>query len=229
MLTVPMPTTVPSLETPDPAPGDRPVRRGPHALRRELTRARVFESAIACLHGKGYSGASTLAVAQHAGISRGALIKQFPTKASLYASLVEALLDEIREETLAEIRRFPPGLPRAMARVDHIWALYKQPKAFAVLEVMLGARGDAELSERLAQVGRSRQQIEKQLLGDDFEAMGIKDRRTAGLAILQIVATVRGLAMERLINKQSASLDAAFSLQRAQTEALLRSLMEQEC
>jgi AcrR family transcriptional regulator len=216
----------PSKSSADAAP--QRATRGSHASRREITRTRVFSAAIACLHEQGYAGSSTLAVARRADISRGALVKQFPTKASLYASLVESLLDELREETIAHVRRFPPGLPRALARIDHTWELYKEPKAFAVLEVMLGARGDPELSERLAQVGRSRQLIEKQLLGEDFEDMGIKDRRTAGLAILQVVATVRGLALERLINKQSSSLEAAFNLQRGQTQTLLRSLMIQK-
>jgi AcrR family transcriptional regulator len=195
-------------------------------VRREATRARVFAAAIACLHAQGYAGASTSAVAARARISRGALLKQFPSKAGLYAELVEQLLDEMREETLAYIRRYPPGLPRAMARVDHVWALYKEPRAFAVVEVMLGARSDPELSERLAKVGRSRNRIEKRLLGEEFEAMGIVDRRAAGLAAVQMLAAIRGLALERLLSPQSGrGLDAVFALQRRQTEAIFRALM----
>lgn len=198
--------------------------RGTHAERREITRTRVFDAAIACLHESGYAGASTLAVAKRAGLSRGALLKQFATKADLYARLLECLLDELREETIAYVRGHPAGLPRIMAWVDFTWDLYKKPKAFAALEVMLGARADPELSEQLAKVGRSRQLIEKQLLNLEFEAMGIADRHTAGIAFLQMFATVRGLAIERLINKQSPSLEAAFQLQRRQTETQLQSL-----
>lgn len=216
------PRAAPSSEA---AQSDESRPRGSHAVRREITRTKVFEAAIACLHERGYGGTSTLSVAERAGLSRGALIKQFPTKATLYASLVESLLDELREETLAHLRRFPPGLDRALARIDFLWNMYKQPKTFAVVEVMLGARGDAELSDSLAKVGRSRQMIEKQLLWAEFEAMGIQDRRRAGLAMLQTLATVRGLAIERLLNRHSPSLDAAFALQRSQTEALLISLM----
>jgi AcrR family transcriptional regulator len=190
-----------------------------------LTRAKVFDAAISCLHENGYASASVLAVAKRAGISRGALVKQFPTKANLYAALVEHLLDEMREETLSYVKQFPPGLPRTLARLDHVWELYKKPKAFAMLEVMLGARGDSELSESLSEVGRSRQKIEKLFLGIEFDDMGIRDRRTAGLAVIQMVAAVRGLALERLLNKGSASLEEAFALQKKQTEALLRSLM----
>src|SRR5690606_25447626 len=153
--------------------------RGSHAQRRELTRSRVFDAAIVCLHENGYAGASTLAVAKRAGLSRGALVKQFATKAELYARLLEFLLDELREETMAHVRGFPAGLPRVMAWLDFTWEIYKQPKAFAVLEIMLGARADGDLAEQLARVGRSRQSIEKELLRLEFEAMRISDLRMA--------------------------------------------------
>lgn len=194
-------------------------------MRREITRTKVFEAAITCLHERGYAGASTLAVAKRAGISRGALMKQFATKADLYAQLLEWLLDALREETLGYVRGFPTGLPRVMAWLDFTWELYKQPRAFAALEVMLGSRADPELAEQLDKVGRSRQQIEKQLLKLEFDAMNVDDHHTAGVAFLQMFATIRGLAVERLINKRSSSLDTAFQMQRRQTESFLRSLM----
>src|SRR3546814_9821198 len=79
-------------------------------------------------------------------------MKQFQSKATLFADLVEHLLDEMREETVSYVRKFPYGLPRIMARVDHVWELYKKTKALATVEVMPGARGDPELSE---QIGRA--------------------------------------------------------------------------
>ncbi len=203
-----------------------PGSRGSHAERRETTRARAFAAATDLLHEVGYAGSSILAVAKRAGLSRGALAKQFPIKADLYAALVEQLLDDMRETALAHVRTFPRGLPRAMARVDAIWELYKHPPAFAVIEVMLGARSDPDLSDRLARVGRSRYLIERELLAADFEDMGIVDRRTAGLATIQILATVRGLALERILNKSSKTLEAAFHMQRKQVETVLRSLMK---
>ncbi|AEG51425.1 regulatory protein TetR [Sphingobium chlorophenolicum L-1] len=209
-----------------PAKAGGPGTRGPHTVRREITRQRVFEAAIDCLHETGYAGASTLAVARRAGVSRGALMKQFPTKATLFADLVEHFLDQMREETLNHIRKFPAGLPRIMARVDYAWELYKKPKALAIVEVMLGARGDPELSERLAQVGRTRQIIEQHLLGEEFRQMGLTDRRAAGYAIMQMAAAVRGLALERLLNRDSQSVDAAFALQKQQTEEFFRALIK---
>src|SRR3546814_8676289 len=59
----------------------------------------LLAAAVECLHETGYAGASTLAVAKRAGVSRGALMKQFQSKATLFADLVEHLLDEMRAET----------------------------------------------------------------------------------------------------------------------------------
>src|SRR3546814_2080073 len=58
-----------------------------HSVRRENTRSRVLAAAVECLHETGYAGASTLAVAKRAGVSRGALMKQFQSKATLFADL----------------------------------------------------------------------------------------------------------------------------------------------
>src|SRR3546814_15155426 len=132
----------------------------------------------------------------------------------------------MREETVSYVRKFPYGLPRIMARVDHVWELYKKPKALAMVEVMLAARGDPELSERLSRVGRTRQLIERQLLGEEFQEMGLTDRRPAGLAIIQMTAAVRGLALARLIHRDSPSTDAPFALHNRQPEEYLPALLE---
>src|SRR3546814_16533782 len=121
---------------PSPPPKSGRGARGPHSGRRENTRSRVLAAAVECLHETGYAGASTLAVAQRAGVSRGALMKQFQSKATLFADLVEHLLDEMREETVSYVRKFPYGLPSIMARVDHVWELYTKPNEIAMVEIM---------------------------------------------------------------------------------------------
>src|SRR3546814_19815714 len=69
-----------------------------------------------------------------------------------------------------------------------------------------------------------RQLIERQLLGEEFKEMGLTDRRAAGLAIIQMTAAVRGLALERLLNRDSPSSDDALALQKSQTEEIFREL-----
>src|SRR3546814_19829897 len=98
----------------------------------------------------------------------------------------------MREETVSYVRKFPYGLPRIMARVDHVWELYKKPKALAMVEVMLGARGDPELSERLSRVGRTRQLLERQWLGAEVRAMGLTERAAPGIALTRITSDARG-------------------------------------
>src|SRR3546814_6706311 len=78
----------------------------------------------------------------------------------------------------------------------------------------------------ISRVGRTRQLIERQLLGEEFKEMGLTDRRAAGLAIIQMTAAVRGLALERLLNRDSPSIDDVFALQKRQTEEFFRAILE---
>ena len=56
----------------------RPGRRS-NVERTATTRRKVLESTIACLYEHGYTATTTAMIAQHAGISRGALLHHFPT------------------------------------------------------------------------------------------------------------------------------------------------------
>jgi AcrR family transcriptional regulator len=198
--------------------------RGPHALRRESTRRKVFEAGIACLHELGYAGTSTLAVAKRAGISRGALLKQFPTRGHLFAALLERLIRQAQEASQAQCERLPPGIQRVLARADAAWEFYKTPEAFALMEIALGARGDGELSEHISAVGLARQHFAEVRVWDDMGIEISEAKRTLSVAMMQVVATVRGLAIERLMNRGSSLVDNAFALQKQQLQALLETL-----
>lgn len=205
--------------------GAERLRRGPHAQRRELTRARAFAAAIENLYEFGYAGSSLASVARRAGCSRGALLKQFSTKAGLYAGLAEKLLDDMRADNLAYVRSFPRGIRRAMARFDHTWDLYTGQSALAVLEVLLGSRADPALSRMLEPVGRARYAVERQLFELDFEDMGIKESREAYVATFQMLATIRGLAIERLLGADEGLLRDAFVRQRDELEETFKRMM----
>ncbi len=164
-------------------------------------------------------------MAKQAGLSRGAVQKQFATKAILFSALVEKLMSETQDELKTYLADYEPGLPRAMALLDFLWEHSKQPSAYAVMEIMLGARSDEELIGLLAEVSRERNRIGELHLNEDFEAMGITDRKAAGFAVLQMIVAVRGLALERILTENAEALENAFQLQRRQTEGVFRSLM----
>jgi AcrR family transcriptional regulator len=199
--------------------------RGPHAVRREATRLKAFEATIACLYEGGYAQTSTLEVAKRADISRGALLKQFPTRAHLFAALVEHIVSRSWETTRAYCERFPAGVERVLARADSTWAFYKTPQSYALMEIALGARSDPQLSELLSDVGLAREHLESQRVWEEMRLEGVEDGRAVGLAVMHLVATVRGLMIERLMNRNSDTVDAVFALEKQRFETVLRGLI----
>ena len=77
----------------------RPVRK-PQA-RSAATRENILDAALECLAERGYARTAMADVAERAGVSRGAQLHHFSTRAGLLAATVEHLA----ERRLAELQR----------------------------------------------------------------------------------------------------------------------------
>ncbi|WP_408390625.1 TetR/AcrR family transcriptional regulator [Paraburkholderia sediminicola] len=123
------------------------VKRRSQADRTALARAALVESAITLLSEHGFACATTSAIAQHAGVTTGALHHHFPTK----ESLLIAVLDELTEQALALFRalndRDRKGDGPARSIVTSLWSLYGSRRYWAVWEINLGLRPE-EASHR---------------------------------------------------------------------------------
>lgn len=49
-----------------------------------MTREAIFDAAIECLIDLGYGGTTTALIAEHAGVSRGAMLHHFPSRAEVF-------------------------------------------------------------------------------------------------------------------------------------------------
>src|SRR5262245_7073872 len=108
--------------------------RRTNAERSASTRGRLIEAAVDTLVRGGYAATTTIAVADVAKVSRGAMLHHFPTRTDLLAAVAEHL---IKEQTL---RRVPqpdnlPPLERFIAASDLSWEVQKQPVTMALLEL----------------------------------------------------------------------------------------------
>src|SRR5229473_7754051 len=77
------------------------------------TRARLLDATISCLSELGYARTTTTEIAERAGVSRGAQLHHFPTKAELVTTAVEHLFEKRTEE----FRRAFESLPESADRV----------------------------------------------------------------------------------------------------------------
>jgi AcrR family transcriptional regulator len=143
--------------------GSRSARRTQEA-RSASTRKLVLDATIDCLIELGYSATTTTEIAKRAGVSRGAQLHHYPTKADLVAAAVEHLTLRLGEDLTAEERAVRADPHPTGAGVDVLWARYRGPLFHAWLELWVAARTDEALRATVAPLeARLRQRVDRQL------------------------------------------------------------------
>jgi AcrR family transcriptional regulator len=122
--------------------------------RRDETRRALLDAAVASLVELGVARTTTLEVQKRAGVSRGALLHHFPSKAELVAATV-AHLAQLRGRELKErAASLPAGEARIDAVFDLLWQSFTGPLFYVAMELRAAARTDRELRRALAPVER---------------------------------------------------------------------------
>jgi AcrR family transcriptional regulator len=176
--------------------------RAPQQERSRATQQRLLEATVGCLVDHGWSGATTTVIAERAGVSRGAQLHHYPTRAALVLAAVEHLADRRATEIRAEATQLTD---RAEDRVDQVIdmlaAAFTGPLFVAALEVWVAARTDGELRAALvpleARVGREMHRLAVDLLGVDESRPGAREAVQATLDLL------RGLGVANLLSDDS--------------------------
>ncbi|MGC9670351.1 TetR/AcrR family transcriptional regulator [Planosporangium sp. 12N6] len=185
--------------------------RAPQQERSRATQQRLLEATVECLVEFGWSGTSTTVIAERAGVSRGAQLHHYPTRAALVLAAVEHLAErraaEIRAEAAAELddragTYLADDLERRVGRaIDLLAAAFTGPLYVAALEVWVAARTDPDLKAALvpleARVGRELHRLAVDLLGADETRPGVREAVQATLDLL------RGLGVANLLSDDS--------------------------
>lgn len=175
---------------------EAPARRTQES-RSAATRERLLQAAIESLHQDGYAATSTSVVAAKAGVSRGAMLHQFPTKVDLMLFVVQAVYEqelELYAEALGAIAD-PHERIRAFPMI--VWDVLCRPAGVAVLEIMQGARSDTVMSERLRPL---QTEIEEHSFRRAAAMLGRGDTQPAPEKTRLVVWAVRGLSIARLLS-----------------------------
>jgi AcrR family transcriptional regulator len=122
-------------------PGDRQPQQ-----RAVETRAALLDAALDCLVERGYAATTTPEIARRAGVSRGAQLHHFPTKAGLLAAAVDRLLERRLEEFRKAFADLPPGADRVGAAIEVLWSMFEGPVFPAWAELWMAARTDPGLA-----------------------------------------------------------------------------------
>jgi AcrR family transcriptional regulator len=174
-----------------------------NAARSLRTRERLLLAAVDTLIDKGYAATTVAAVQARAGVSRGALLHHYPTKASLLLEAVEFLaaaqvedLDR-RAADLAGTAEADLG-QRTQLWLDLMWSSFSSRLFTAVLELWIAARTEPELRAQLIpyerRLGARLRRVAQRLLGPDM------DQAEAGRLFAMTLVYYRGLALSGLLD-----------------------------
>ncbi len=99
--------------------------RRTQAQRASAMRHRLLEATIECLVDYGYAGTSTTKVVERAGVTRGAQVHHFPTKAALVAAALRHLAAKRAEAAFAELDRIRSSPDPIDAALDLMWEMHQ--------------------------------------------------------------------------------------------------------
>ncbi|MDQ6779172.1 MAG: TetR/AcrR family transcriptional regulator [Actinomycetota bacterium] len=162
--------------------------------RSALTRSELLDVAERRFYRDGYHGTTLEAIAAEAGYTKGAVYSTFESKAGLFLTLIDAMIDERLDEIAALFAEHPIGPARVRKLAEKPVEDRAQRWALLAIEFWIHAAREPELLERFA--ARYRR------MRDGLAALASETSTPLGAESWAIVtlALVNGLALERLID-----------------------------
>src|SRR3954464_11278270 len=122
-----------------------PSTQPPHVrvanpVRSARTREKLMRATIECLHELSYDRTSTVLVTRRAGVSRGAMLHQFPSKADLMMAASDYIRLQRRAAHEAALEGIHDPLEQLRRTVDITWSELSKPSGVARIEIMLASR-----------------------------------------------------------------------------------------
>jgi AcrR family transcriptional regulator len=203
-------------------PRQTSIERRTQAERSAETQRKLIDAAIAVLHRVGYGATTTGLIAEEAGVSRGAMLHQYPTKVDLMLAVVAEVYS--RETHEYRVRGALAATPRErfFQFPDLMWDVLTRPSAMAVLEIMMGSRSDPDLAARLAPLEAQIEATSRATVERILHEGGFQDLPEVNAMRRLFVAAVRGLSIDLMMVKDRAELEDAIHL----LKRLLRALYE---
>ncbi|MEU4412249.1 TetR/AcrR family transcriptional regulator [Nocardia salmonicida] len=116
------------------------------------TRTLLLDAAIDSLAEVGYAGASIADITARAGVTRGAQLHQFHTRAELFAQAIGHLTDRQREAMLRKAKAVPDGTSAGAVLVELVTATFAGKLGRAAVELYVGIANDATLRREMLRV-----------------------------------------------------------------------------
>ena len=157
------------------------------------TRAALLQATVSAIHDLGYAAVTTAIISERAGLSRGAFLHHFHTKAELMAAVVKMVFDD----EMAQYQKIvqSPEMDHLSQWPRILWSVLSRPSGIAVLEILQAARSDPDLARM---VGPTQKGAEEGALNNLREEYG-GDEATARSVMRLMVWAIRGLTLSDMI------------------------------
>jgi AcrR family transcriptional regulator len=190
-------------------------------------RARLIDAAVVCLDRLGYSATTLATIAEEAGVSRGGMLHQFPSK-------VDLMLAVVAYASGADERAPPPREPESrtdmraffMSLTDVVWQAQKTPAVMAKLEIMVAARSDKVLAEKLPAIFNEIEQRRVESMWVRAQDLGIRNREAIESMVSLHMAAMRGLSIELLLTDDPERVERSYALLKHYKDILVDELID---
>jgi AcrR family transcriptional regulator len=176
-----------------------PATRRSQEERSATTRQLLLDATIECLTELGYAATSTTEIVRRAGVSRGAQVHHFPTKAELVHSAVAHLAKRQDAELRRQFARVKTSGDRVSQAIDVLWSAFTGPLFVAGLELIVASRTDPSLREALAGLEAGIADGIRAVCVELFGARTMQ-RRAARDVVDLTMGMMHGLALGRLFD-----------------------------
>jgi AcrR family transcriptional regulator len=187
------------------------VPERPRQQRWERTRAALLEAAVASLVEDGYAGTTLQRVQNRAGVSRGALLHHFGSRAALLVAAIHHVAEGQVADVRARARALPSGTGRTRAALGLFHEVMSGPMFLAGLELWLAARTDQALREALVPAEREIGKALREVLSEVFPDLAA-DGRKGQVRYESLLALLRGLALSSVLRADGAIEDEVLLL-----------------
>jgi AcrR family transcriptional regulator len=170
-------------------------------------RQRLLQATVDCLVETGYANTTTTAVVARAGVSRGAILHHFPTKADLVSSAVEYILEQRRNVFLERFAHLPKDEGLMDAILAALWHEVRGPMFYAWLELVVASRTDAELKKKLHPLAHRWVEMVDSTFRAIFALPRTDDKHPHALAPIVTLRTMEGLALEMIARPDDPTLE----------------------
>lgn len=161
----------------------------------------MLDATIDCLIEDGYRGTTTTAIHERAGVSRGALTHQFPSKNELLAAAISHLADVRSREMVESANRTPRTADPLEAGLRVLWATFNTDLFSAAIELWVASRTDDDLHATLLAAERDIARHYQKTGAVMFGALVDRDGFARGME--SVVIHMRGAALTGILRRAS--------------------------